>query len=164
MTEPRMPHLDVAVEAGAWSDAETLEALCRKAVAATCEIAELAMVPDTEVGIHQSDDAHVQTLNGAHRGKDTATNVLSFPICDAAEAVKGPLLGDIVLAFETVQAEARAQDKPLEEHFSHLIIHGFLHLFGYDHQIEREAIEMEALEIDVMKHLGYSNPYAGAAI
>ena len=164
MTHTSLPHLDVSIEAGAWADPERMADLCRKAVDATCSLAGLDMHPQAEAGVILSDDAHIRSLNSDHRNKDKATNVLSFPICDANAAVKGPLLGDIVLAYETVESEAIEQEKPLDEHFSHLIIHGFLHLFGYDHQIENDANEMEALEIAVMLHLGYSNPYAGAPV
>lgn len=162
MTDMALPHLDVNVEAGDWHDIDRFTSLSRKAVDSTCALAELKMHPETEMGILLTDDANIKLLNQEHRGKASPTNVLSFPICDADTQTKGPLLGDVVLAFETLEAEAQTQKKSLDEHFSHLIIHGILHLFGYDHQIEDDANEMEALEISVMRHLGYPDPYAGA--
>lgn len=163
MTNMALPHLDVSVEAGDWHDIDRFTGLSRKAVDVTCKLAELKMHPETEMGIILTDDSNIKLLNQEHRGKASPTNVLSFPICDADVETKGPMLGDVVLAFETLETEAKTQKKSLDEHFSHLIIHGILHLFGYDHQIDDDANEMEALEISVMRHLGYPDPYAGAA-
>lgn len=163
MTAPEIPILDIGHEAGAWADMNHILALSRKAVAATCRIGDLRLIPGSEAGILLTDDIHIRLLNCEHRDQDKATNVLSFPICDPDAPVMGPLLGDIVLAFETVENEAKAAKKPLDEHFSHLIVHGFLHLFGYDHQIDEDADAMEALETIVMRDLGYSDPYAGAS-
>lgn len=162
MTLPITPVLDISLEAGAWADEGHMLALSRKAVAATCRVCALKMVPGSEAGILLTDDDHIQTLNCEHRDQDKPTNVLSFPICDPGTPIMGPLLGDIVVAFETIENEAIAAKKPMDEHFSHLIVHGFLHLFGYDHQIEKDADAMEALETAVMHDLGYSDPYAGA--
>lgn len=161
MTLPQNPELDIGLEAGAWADLDHMLALSREAVAATCRVGELSMVPGSEAGILLTDDNHIRMLNCEHRNQDKPTNVLSFPICDPDMPVMGPLLGDIVVAFETIENEAKAAKKPMDEHFSHLIVHGFLHLFGYDHQIEEDADAMEALETAVMSDLGYSDPYAG---
>jgi probable rRNA maturation factor len=103
-----------------------------------------------------TNDAAMRKLNAEWRGKDKPTNVLSFP------AARGPLLGDIALAAETVAREARLADKPLEDHIAHLIIHGFLHLLGYDHEVERQAEEMEALERSALSRMGIADPYAPA--
>jgi probable rRNA maturation factor len=98
-------------------------------------------------------------MNAHWRSKDTATNVLSFPA--APSPGPGPHhLGDIVLACETVEREARAQDKPFDHHLVHLVVHGFLHLIGYDHDTDDEAEEMERRERDILARLGIPDPYA----
>jgi probable rRNA maturation factor len=99
----------------------------------------------------------VRRLNAQYRGRDKPTNVLSFP------QPAGPLLGDVVLAAETVRAEAALAGKPLEAHMAHLIIHGFLHLIGYDHKGEEEAEAMEAVERAALERIGISDPYAAAS-
>ena len=143
------------------------ERVCREALAAT-----LARVPDArarpaaEVSILLADDATVRRLNADYRGSDRPTNVLSFPLFEEARArASSPAgtwpLGDIVLAFETVRDEAAAQAKPLPHHVSHLLIHGCLHLLGYDHQGATEAALMERLEREVLAQLGIPDPYAG---
>lgn len=114
-----------------------------------------------EISIVLADDAFVRDLNRTWRGIDTPTNVLSFPAED--DEGQGPcLLGDVVLAYETVQREALAAGKQMLDHVSHLIIHGTLHLLGFDHEDEQEAIEMEALETAILARLGVCDPYAGA--
>ena len=107
-----------------------------------------------EVSILFTDNAAVQRLNAQYRGKDKPTNVLSFP------QSAGPLLGDIVLAYETVRDEAGLAGKPIQAHMAHLIIHGFLHLLGYDHEREDEAETMEALEREALEKIGIADPYA----
>ena len=99
-----------------------------------------------------SDDAQVRVLNRDYRNKDKATNVLSFP-------QSGPLLGDIILARETIAREAREKGATFEAHLTHLILHGWLHLQGFDHQTDAEATEMEAIEIAALARLGIDNPY-----
>lgn len=112
-----------------------------------------------EVSIVLADDAFVRDLNRTWRGIDTPTNVLSFPAGD--DDGQGPcLLGDVVLAYETVQREALAAGKQMPDHVSHLVIHGTLHLLGFDHQDEQEAIEMEALETAILARLGVADPYS----
>jgi len=108
---------------------------------------------DGELSLACVDDAAIQTLNRDYRGKDKPTNVLSFPI------EGGPLLGDIVLAYETTKMEAAAQGKSFDHHLTHLIIHGFLHLLGYDHMDNKSAAIMESLEIAALSQLGIDNPY-----
>lgn len=112
-----------------------------------------------------SDDAEVQALNADYRGKDQPTNVLSFPQDEGdlpGRGGAGPpwLIGDIVLAFQTCQREAEQQDKPLEAHLQHLVVHGCLHLLGYDHLDEGEAEQMESMERAIMAELGWPDPYA----
>jgi probable rRNA maturation factor len=123
--------------------------------AAGVEVAEGA-----EVSVVLSDDARVRALNRRYRGKDSATNVLSFPAPPVAAGRLGPMLGDIVLAAETVTKEAAAQGVTLDAHLSHLLVHGFLHLLGYDHEDDRETTVMEGLETAILGRLGIADPYA----
>jgi probable rRNA maturation factor len=108
---------------------------------------------DTEISVVFSDDQHIQDLNKAFRHKDTPTNVLSF-----ISEIDGEL-GDIILSYETVRKEAMNADIPFNNHTLHLIIHGFLHLLGYDHEEENDAYAMENMEIQILKHLNIPNPY-----
>ncbi len=137
-----------------------------EATLAATPLAALAALP-LEISIRLSDDAAVQALNRAYRGKDLPTNVLSFPMY-AADEVAGLaasddpeiLLGDIILAHETCAREALARGVALEAHAKHLIVHGTLHLLGYDHIGDEEAEAMEALERVIMAKLGLHDPYA----
>lgn len=113
-----------------------------------------------ELSIQLSDDAEIRTLNRDYRGKDKPTNVLSFPAGDEGAAGRARLLGDIVLAQETIEREATAQEKTLADHLSHLTIHGVLHLLGHDHETETQAAAMEALETEILRGLGIADPYA----
>lgn len=106
-----------------------------------------------EVAIMLADDARVRGMNRDYRGKDKPTNVLSFPSEDEG------YLGDIILAYETVAREAQEQGKTLKAHLTHLVVHGVLHLVGFDHEIEAEAEEMEAREVRILKRMGIGNPY-----
>lgn len=147
------------VEAGSWPAEGELEALARRAVDGA--LAEIAVKRGSaELSLVFSDDAHIRTLNAAWRGKDKPTNVLSFPAFpgDHRQALP-PMLGDVVLAAETVAAEAAAEGKPLAHHIAHLIVHGVLHLIGYDHETEAEAEEMEGTERRVLARLGIPDPY-----
>uniref|UniRef100_UPI0035C99144 rRNA maturation RNase YbeY n=1 Tax=uncultured Sphingomonas sp. TaxID=158754 RepID=UPI0035C99144 len=120
-----------------------------------------------EISVRLATDAEVQTLNAQYRQKDRPTNVLSFPMVQAdlldtigQNSDDGEvLLGDIVLAHETCAREAREKGVSLEDHATHLIVHGTLHLLGYDHMVGAEAEAMEAIEIDALKSLGLADPY-----
>jgi probable rRNA maturation factor len=151
--------IDIFVEAGDWPAQAELARLVDRAVAAA--FAETGTNGASELSIVFSDDAHVQTLNAQWRGKDKPTNVLSFP---AFSFAKGdplpPMLGDIVLAAETVAGEAALEDKPLANHITHLVTHGLLHLLGYDHETDAEAEEMEAIERGALARLAIPDPYA----
>jgi probable rRNA maturation factor len=150
--------VDVSVEAGDWPDAGRLEGLARAAVDALA--AELAMRGDSEVSLLFTDDDRIRVLNREWRGKDKPTNVLSFPAFDLRPGdALPPMLGDVVLAFGTVSAEAAAERKDFDHHLSHLIVHGILHLVGHDHEDPAEAEAMEALERRVLARLAISDPY-----
>ncbi len=116
---------------------------------------------DHNVSIVLGDDLEIQGLNKQFRGFDKPTNVLSFPADEDDFVPEGELqpLGDIILAYETIQREALEQDKLFDHHLTHLIVHGFLHLLGYDHEEDVEAEEMEALEIQILASLGIKDPY-----
>lgn len=150
------------VEAGDWPDEAALDALAGRAVAAAVdEIGSGIIPPDAELGITFTDNAHMRRLNAAWRGKDRPTNVLSFPSSPVARgAILPPLLGDIVLGAETIAAEAAEEAKPLDHHIAHLLVHGFLHLAGYDHQTDQDAENMEAAERRALAALAIPDPYA----
>lgn len=113
---------------------------------------------DTEVTLRLVDEAEGHELNHQYRGKDYPTNVLSFPF-EAPVGVNLGLLGDLVICAGVVEREAREQNKPLEAHWAHLVIHGMLHLQGYDHQDGEEAEAMESLEVRLLAELGFPDPY-----
>lgn len=112
-----------------------------------------------EISILLTDDAEQQVLNREWRGKDAPTNVLSFPQIEPFDPVAG-ILGDIILARETLEREALDQGTTFEHHFTHLIVHGFLHILGYDHIEDDEALVMEGLETQILASLGVPDPYA----
>ena len=151
--------IDVTVEAGDWSMIDPT-ALAETAVVAAVERSGVDIAAGPEVGVIFSDDDRLRELNGRHRGKDRATNVLSFPAAPPASDLYGPLLGDIVLAQETVLAEAEARGIAVADHSIHLIVHGFLHLIGFDHETDQMAVEMESLETDILLSIGVADPYA----
>ena len=135
------------MQAEGWPDCAVLSAQ-----AITVAAQQLAAPREGELSLVLSDDAQVRILNRDYRDKDKATNVLSFP-------QTGPLLGDIILARETVEREAQEKNISFEAHLTHLIIHGWLHLQGYDHETDATAQEMEAIEIAALGKLGIDNPY-----
>lgn len=153
---PLRPSFDiaVAVEAGDWPEEAELKALASEALAAAERGAGARFAADSELSVVFTDDAAVRALNAAWRGKDRPTNVLSFP-----QQPGGPVLGDIVLAAETVSREARLADLPLRAHIAHLIVHGFFHLLGYDHEDDDEAERMEELERRALAAIGIDDPY-----
>ncbi|RUY84002.1 rRNA maturation RNase YbeY [Mesorhizobium sp. M7A.F.Ca.CA.003.01.2.1] len=151
--------IGIAVEAGNWPDEASLTRLVDRAVKAA--FAETGVAGRSELSLVFSDDAHIQVLNAGWRGKDKPTNVLSFPAFPFAQGGPlPPMLGDIVLAAETVAHEAVLEDKPVENHITHLVIHGLLHLLGYDHETEAEAEAMEAVERAALARLAIPDPYA----
>ncbi|MCZ6501491.1 MAG: rRNA maturation RNase YbeY [Gammaproteobacteria bacterium] len=117
---------------------------------------------DVELCLRIVDTGEIQSLNQQYRRKDKPTNVLSFPndcIDGCVDENGRVLLGDIVICKEVVVSESTTQEKSVEAHFAHLLIHGLLHLQGHDHSVDDQANKMEAIEIDLMKNLGYGNPY-----
>ena len=119
----------------------------------------LGFQQEAEVTIRLVDEAESHELNLTYRGMDKPTNVLSFPF-EAPPGIELPLLGDLVICRQVVEREATEQGKPLEAHWAHMVVHGSLHLLGYDHIEDDEAEEMEQLERDIMNELGYADPYA----
>ena len=111
-----------------------------------------------ELTIRIVDEAESQTLNSSYRGKDKPTNVLSFPF-EAPPEIDIPLLGDLIICAPVVELEAKQQDKSLQAHWAHMVVHGCLHLLGYDHIQDAEAEEMESLETQLIESLGFNNPY-----
>lgn len=111
-----------------------------------------------ELTIRIVDNSESQSLNHQYRGKDKPTNVLSFPF-EVPEGIELDLLGDLVICAPVVKAEASEQEKPIIAHWAHMVVHGCLHLLGFDHITEEEALEMETLEIDILAKLGFNNPY-----
>jgi probable rRNA maturation factor len=150
--------IDVAVPCAAWR--RRLPAIVR--VARDTAMAVLAgfKLGDAELSLVLTDDVEIKALNSRWRGKDSPTNVLSFA-SDAKQPVSNAprMLGDVVLAFETVAREADEQGKPFADHTRHLIVHGVLHLLGHDHEASREAERMEKLERRILAGLGISDPY-----
>jgi probable rRNA maturation factor len=154
--------LDIMIQAGGWSSLDDAEALAQRAAEAAVAVADEAD-EEFEASVMLTDDAHIQELNRTWRGKDKPTNVLSFPAPEPP-GQEGPRhLGDIALAYETLVRESEDESKELAHHFAHLIVHGILHLLGYDHEVEAEADIMEALEVKALATLGIADPYRDMA-
>ena len=146
-------NIDINIMTQAWTNAfEDVEAFCTRAIDQAARTSETDI--QRELSLALTDDAHIRDLNRTFRGKDKPTNVLSFPSIGP-----GPLLGDVIIAFETVEQEAKAQQKSLPDHTAHMLVHGFLHLLGYDHANDAEAEIMETLEIRILETLNIDNPY-----
>ena len=153
--------IDIAINTGGWPQEDALERLARKAVAAAASVAPLAMPKEAELSLVFTNDEEMRAINSQWRGIDKPTNVLSFPASDVAPGESAEqMLGDIVFARETVEREAALEGKHFEDHLTHLMVHGFLHLFGYDHMNEDDAKVMEGLESRALAQLGIADPYA----
>jgi probable rRNA maturation factor len=161
---PAPPTVDIIVSSPLWRTQRGVRAVLRRAIR---EAAAMVATNCGELAIVLTDDSAIRALNRDWRGKDQPTNVLSFPARNPLRA-SGPtggradrarLCGDIVIAYETTDREARAAQVPMRHHLAHLAVHGFLHLMGHDHAADAQADAMEALEIAVLARLGMPNPY-----
>ena len=155
--------IDVSIEGGDWASKDQLEELTRIAITEVCNGIDVQLPEGAEIGTVFTDDARVKELNTIWRKKNAPTNVLSFAANDDMPRHQwSPLLGDIVLAQEAIAREAVEQNKTFDNHLTHLIIHGFLHLLGHDHENDTDAETMESLETRVLAKLGIADPYASA--
>lgn len=160
---PPAPVFDLytALECDSWGDEEQLVALSRRIFDTAGKELGLLSNHSVEISLLFADDARIQPLNRDWRATDKPTNVLSFPSIDLKPGDAMPaILGDIILAYETVAREATEEGKLFDHHVSHLLLHGFLHLLGYDHQSEAEAVEMETIETHILGLLAIPDPYA----
>jgi probable rRNA maturation factor len=149
--------LDISVPSALWRGLPRARAIARETIAAAVAESGDASPRGVEVSLCLADDAQLRALNLRWRGIDKPTNVLSFPSPPRSESAA---LGDIALAYETLAREADELGLPLADHYRHLVAHGFLHLIGYDHETEKEAERMEALESRIMARLGAADPYS----
>ena len=154
--------IDLLIEAGDWPSRQKLRPLVRRALKAAVARARPPLMVGAEVSFLFTDDERMQALNRDWRGKDKPTNVLSLPGTPVQRGAFGPALGDIVFAAETVHREAETQGLSFEAHLTHLIVHGFLHLVGHDHEVEDEALVMEGLETAILGDIGVADPYAAS--
>jgi len=163
MPQSPIPTTEVIVAADCWQDQPDAEDVIQRAIIAAAEMVD-ADVGDAEIAVMLTDDVGIRTLNNNWRGIDKPTNVLSFPALQPTgprgEDDAPRMLGDIAIAYETMRREADEEQKPFDQHLAHLTVHGFLHLIGYDHETDDEAEEMEALEREILAHLGIPDPYA----
>lgn len=164
---PVKPDISIDVRGAFWCDVEfDVTRLCRTAAAEAIVSAQEAS-DDVEISVVLADDDFVRELNRTWRNMDVPTNVLAFPCSDGDESAgigAERLLGDVVVAFQTIQREAIELHLSLEHHFAHLIIHGVLHLLGYDHIEDGDAAVMEKLEAEALARLGIGNPYEEDAL
>jgi probable rRNA maturation factor len=157
MTEPlhdEAIQTDIAVLSDLWDSFPEAEETVHAAVRAAAAHPDVKPPADAELSLALADDQTVQGLNRDYRAKDKPTNVLSFP------AAHGPLLGDVVIAYETLMREAAEEGIPPRDHLTLLTVHGLLHLLGYDHETEADAVTMEALETSILAGLGIKDPHA----
>jgi probable rRNA maturation factor len=152
-----MPSIDIIVQSPLWESESGVETMLHRAIE---EAAAALSTREAELAIVLTDDSAIRLLNRDWRGIDEPTNVLSFPAKTARAREASPLLGDIVIAFETSKREAEEEGKPFLHHVAHLAVHGFLHLEGHDHAIDEEADAMERFEREILARLGVSDPYA----
>jgi probable rRNA maturation factor len=171
------PAIDILMDSPLWKAQRGVKAVLQRAIG---EAAAMAATSGGELAIVLTDDSAIRALNRDWRGKDQPTNVLSFPANAPSQSLPGKpgkvrvgvafrradaqrgrvrLLGDIVIAYETMAREALAEQRPFRHHLAHLAVHGFLHLVGHDHAADAEAEAMEALEIAVLARLNVPNPY-----
>jgi probable rRNA maturation factor len=149
--------IDIRVESDLWKRKPDIKTVARRAIV---KAAIMAALPKCELSVLLTDDPTIRTINADWRGVNAPTNVLSFPAPGGGDR---PFIGDIVLAYETIAAEARAERKPFAHHFAHLAVHGFLHLLGYDHIRKKDAEIMEDAERGILRQLRIPDPYRGQA-
>jgi probable rRNA maturation factor len=163
MPQLTIPITDVLVVADCWRGEPEAETIVQRAIAAGAEAVATALA-GAEISVMLTDDAGMRSLNSTWRGIDRPTNVLSFPAVQQADVGgwnNAPrILGDIAIGYETTRKEAEQERKPFAHHLSHLAVHGFLHLVGYDHENDEQARAMEALEQSILARLGIPDPYA----
>ena len=152
------PVIDIAIETEAWDAFEDPAGLAESVIGQSISQSGVRISEGAEISIVLCDDAFIAELNRKWRQIDKPTNVLSFP--SGGPIASTPVLGDIVIAFETTAREAAEAGKPLRDHVAHLLAHGFLHLIGYDHIADADAEAMEAMERAVLARLGIADPYA----
>ena len=150
-------HIEISRNSEGWPEA--LDARAEQAVREALKQSKATVRGASELSVVLTDDAEQQGLNRDWRGIDKSTNVLSFPQIEPFGPVSG-ILGDIILARETLEREALEQGVSFEDHFTHLMVHGFLHILGYDHMDDDEALVMESLETQILASLGVADPYA----
>ncbi len=148
--------IDVVVESALWSAHRSAEDVVHRAIEAAAAFGGKV----GEIAVLLTDDATIRAMNAQWRGIDKPTNVLSFPPGEATLGTDCPHLGDIAIACETVAREAAAEDKAFLDHLAHLSIHGYLHLIGFDHENDGDALQMEHLETRILASLGIADPYA----
>jgi probable rRNA maturation factor len=159
---PRAPTVTIVIQSKQWRAMPAVRALVRRAVAAALAGARDSPV-SAEVTVALTDDAAIRALNRDWRGRDSATNVLSFPAPPLPTGAEPAHLGDVVLAYETLAREAVAEAKPFDHHLTHLVVHGVLHLLGHDHETDADAARMEGRECAILATLGISDPYGEPA-
>lgn len=160
MTKQPIVDIQIAVEADGWPDEDALGRLVSGAVGAALSRLGISPAASTELSLLFADNEAVCEINAHWRGIRKPTNVLSFPAAEDIDPTHlPPVLGDIVLAFETVSSEAALENKPFDHHLSHLVVHGLLHILGYDHQSDDEAAEMETMETAILAKLAIPDPY-----
>ena len=156
-----MINFSITYNSEKWTDkdkySQIIERVCNQTI-------KKFAIDECEMAVVLADNEFVQVLNNRYRGLDKPTNVLSFPADNQFNTCKVEQLGDIIIAYETVEYEAGDQGKSFENHFTHLVLHGLLHLLGYDHMEESEAEEMEQLERKILKDLGIEDPYEGTEL
>jgi probable rRNA maturation factor len=150
------PSIEISIESELWSSLANLAEPAEAAIAESIRQSGVRLRPGVELSILLCDDRFIRALNVQWRGCDAATNVLSFPT--PGDVAASASLGDIAIAFETTAREAEEEGKRFMDHVIHLLVHGFLHLIGYDHRNEAEAAVMERLERDILGALGIDDP------
>jgi probable rRNA maturation factor len=151
---------DIVITADCWQAEPSAEDIVQRAISAAAGAAP-AQTDRAELAVMLTDDAGIRALNQDWRGIDKPTNVLSFPAVALPGGGSRPrTLGDVAIAYETTRREALDENKPFGHHLSHLAVHGFLHLIGYDHETDDDAETMEELERQILARLGIPDPYA----